>query len=66
LLIIHEAFIAALADQHFKVEREGDTSRVMEVDHDSRVLEISRMLAGNPDDPEASRLASSLLGARNN
>jgi len=66
LLITHEASIAALADQHFKVEREGDTSRVMEVDHDSRVLEISRMLAGNPDDPEASRLASSLLGARNN
>jgi len=66
LLITHEASIAALADQHFKVEREGDTSRVVEVDHDSRVLEISRMLAGNPDDPEASRLASSLLGARNN
>jgi len=66
LLITHEASIAALADQHFKVEREGDISRVMEVDHDSRVLEIARMLAGNPDDPEASRLASSLLGTSNN
>ncbi|MDO9507727.1 MAG: AAA family ATPase [Thermovirgaceae bacterium] len=61
ILITHEASIAALADQHFKVEREGDISRVLEVDLDQRVGEISRMLAGNPRDPEAIGLARSLL-----
>jgi len=64
ILITHEASIAALADQHFKVERDGDLSRVLEVDHDQRIWEIARMLAGNPQDPEAIRLACSLLGSR--
>lgn len=65
ILITHEASIAALADQHFKVEREGDISRVIEVDLQQRVAEIARMLAGDPADPEAIRLANSLLENRN-
>lgn len=64
ILITHEASIAALADQHFKVERDGDISRILEVDHEQRICEIARMLAGNPHDPEAIRLARSLLENR--
>ena len=62
ILITHEASIAALADQHFKVERDGEVSRVLEVDKELRIREIARMLAGDPDDPEAEGLAHSLLG----
>jgi len=65
ILITHEASIAALADQHFKVEREGDISRVVEVDDQERVGEIARMLAGDPSAPEAIGLAGSLLQNRN-
>jgi DNA repair protein RecN (Recombination protein N) len=61
IMITHEASIAALADQHFKVERDGENSRVVEIDRDLRVREIARMLAGDPDDPEAEGLARSLL-----
>lgn len=61
ILITHEASIASLADQHFRVEREGDISRVLEVDGEQRVRELARMLAGDPDDPEATGLARSLL-----
>lgn len=64
ILITHEASIAALADQHFKVEREGDISRVIEIDLQQRVGEIARMLAGDSSDPEAIRLATSLLENR--
>jgi len=64
ILVTHEASIAALAEQHFKVEREGDISRVVEVDFQQRVGEIARMLAGDPSDPEAIRLATSLLENR--
>jgi DNA repair protein RecN (Recombination protein N) len=61
VLITHEASIASLADQHFRVEREGDNSQVLEVDGKQRVRELARMLAGDPDDPEATDLARSLL-----
>jgi DNA repair protein RecN (Recombination protein N) len=61
ILITHEASIASLADQHFRVERDGDVSRVIEVDGWQRERELARMLAGDPDDPEAAGLARSLL-----
>ncbi len=63
ILITHEASIASLADQHFRVEREGDISRVLEVEGKQRERELARMLAGDPDDPEAAGLARSLLEA---
>ncbi|NLO56349.1 MAG: AAA family ATPase [Thermovirga sp.] len=63
ILITHEASIASLADQHFRVERDGDVSRVLEVDGRQRERELARMLAGDPDDPEAAGLARSLLEA---
>ena len=63
ILITHEASIASLADQHFRVERDGDVSRVLEVDGRQRERELARMLAGDPADPEAAGLARSLLEA---
>ena len=63
ILITHEASIASLADQHFRVERDGDISRVLEVEGKQRERELARMLAGDPDDPEAAGLARSLLEA---
>ena len=66
ILITHEASIATIADQHFKVEREGDISLVVEVDFQQRIGEIARMLAGDSSDPEAIRLATSLLESRKN
>ena len=63
ILITHEASIASLADQHFRVERDGDVSRVLEVEGIQRERELARMLAGDPNDPEAGGLARSLLEA---
>ncbi|MDR0765195.1 MAG: AAA family ATPase [Synergistaceae bacterium] len=62
ILITHEATIAAMADQHFVVERRGDITEVNEVAGDERVAEIARMLAGS-ESREAMDHARSLLGA---
>lgn len=64
VLVTHEASIAALADQHFKVERRKDETSVMEVSGEERVIEIARMLAGDHEAPEALVHARSLVGTR--
>jgi DNA repair protein RecN (Recombination protein N) len=61
ILITHEATIAAMADQHFVVERHGDLTEVREVGGEERVSEIARMLAGS-ESREALEHARSLLG----
>lgn len=61
ILVTHEAAIAALAQQHFVVEREGNMSRVTEVAGERRVQEIARMLAGRGNSPEAMNHARVLL-----
>lgn len=62
VLITHEAAIAAMADQHFLVSRNGEDTEVMEIYGKEREREIARMLAGNENSQEALRHAQALLG----
>ena len=61
ILITHEASIAALANQHYLVERAGDMSKITPLMGEDRVGEIARMLSGNADEPEARNHARKLL-----
>ncbi|MDR1482655.1 MAG: AAA family ATPase [Synergistaceae bacterium] len=61
ILITHEATIAAMADQHFMVSREGDETSVSEVTGEKREREIARMLSG-AETSEALEHARALLG----
>ena len=61
ILITHEASIAAMANQHYKVERNGDLSAVTPVEGEGRVREIARMLSGRSNDEEALAHARKLL-----
>ncbi|MFP4481246.1 MAG: DNA repair protein RecN [Thermovirgaceae bacterium] len=63
ILVTHEASIAALADQHLKVERTRDVTSVEEISGEKRVVEIARMLAGDHEAPEALVHARSLVAA---
>ena len=57
-----EAFwVAAYAESHFVVRREGNTASVTEVQDDERVEELSRMLAGLPDSERGREHAAELL-----
>jgi DNA repair protein RecN (Recombination protein N) len=60
ILVTHEATIAAMAEQHFVVRRDGDGTRVFEIDGEERVREIARMLAGS-ESAEAMEHARALL-----
>jgi DNA repair protein RecN (Recombination protein N) len=68
LVVTHLAQVAALADHQIevrKVEAAGRTrSEVTALDHDGRIVEISRMLSGSPDSKAAHRHARELLGSR--
>jgi DNA repair protein RecN (Recombination protein N) len=61
LLVTHEASIAALGDLHYVVRKQDGESRVSKVEGEDRVHEVARMLAGNPDLPEAQEHARRLL-----
>lgn len=61
ILITHEAAIASMADQHFLVKRDGEETRIFEIDHQEREKEIARMLAGDDNSHEALEHARSLL-----
>jgi DNA repair protein RecN (Recombination protein N) len=63
ILITHEASIAALADQHYLVERTGNESKVILINGERRVREIARMLSGRAEAQEALAHARKLLGA---
>jgi DNA repair protein RecN (Recombination protein N) len=60
ILITHEATIAAMADQHFVVTRDGDETEVNETTGEDRVAEIARMLSGS-ESKEAMEHARALL-----
>ncbi len=66
LVVTHLAQVAAQADHQVgvrKVEADGRTrSEVAVLDHEERVVEISRMLSGSPDSESARRHAGELLG----
>lgn len=65
LVVTHLAQIAAAADQHLcvtKTETEGTTIAVAQpLDHESRIVELSRMLSGSPDSQAAHSHAVELL-----
>ncbi|NLV82204.1 MAG: DNA recombination protein RecN [Synergistaceae bacterium] len=61
ILITHEATIAAMADQHYLVERTGDDTNIKEVKGAEREREIARMLAGDETSTEAIKHAHALL-----
>jgi DNA repair protein RecN (Recombination protein N) len=60
ILITHEATIAAMADQHFVVTRNGDETEVNETAGEDRAREIARMLSGS-ESKEAMEHARALL-----
>lgn len=65
LLVTHEAAIAALAEQHYVVRRDGNESAVFEIDGKERIGEIARMLAGDSQSREARKHAEALLAGTN-
>ncbi|WP_113698838.1 DNA repair protein RecN [Nonomuraea lactucae] len=66
IVVTHLPQVAAFADQHLVVEKTGDgsvvRSGVVTLDHEGRVRELSRMLAGLEDSELGRAHAEELLG----
>lgn len=61
LCVSHLPQVAAFADRHYLVSREGDTATLSPVEGEERVAEITRMLAGLPESVAGRRAAAELL-----
>lgn len=61
LCVTHLPQVAAFADRHYVVRREGTTAEVSQVGLDERVTELSRMLAGLPESERGRQAAEELL-----
>ena len=61
LCVTHLPQVAAFADAHFLVEREGPTATARKLEGEVRVREISRMLAGLPESVAGNQAALELL-----
>lgn len=65
LVVTHLPQVAAFADQHVVITKKDDgvgvLSSASQLDHDSRVVELARMLAGRPDSAAGREHASELL-----
>jgi DNA repair protein RecN (Recombination protein N) len=65
LVVTHLPQVAAYADAHVQVAKQSDeastVSQVTVLDHGERVVELSRMLSGQPDSDTARRHAEELL-----
>lgn len=61
ILITHQATIAAMADQHLVVRRNGEDTEIREISGHEREREIARMLSGDENAPEALEHAKALL-----
>lgn len=59
--VTHLPQVAAFADRHFAVRRDGTRATVAAVDGDDRVEELSRMLAGLPESDRGKEHAAELL-----
>jgi DNA repair protein RecN (Recombination protein N) len=59
--VTHLPQVAAYAETHFVVRREGNTATVSELKGDERLKELSRMLAGLPDSERGREHAAELL-----
>jgi DNA repair protein RecN (Recombination protein N) len=65
LCVTHLPQVAAHADDHFVIERDGPRASVRKVDGEGRLTELSRMLAGLPESDHGREAAAELLeGAR--
>ncbi|GBD83742.1 DNA repair protein RecN [bacterium BMS3Abin02] len=63
LCVTHLPQVAAFAERHFVVTREGIRARVGRVEGDDRLRELSRMLAGLPESEQGRRHAEELIAA---
>jgi DNA repair protein RecN (Recombination protein N) len=61
LCVTHLPQVAAHADVHYVVSREGSSAKVARVTGDSRVREVTRMLAGLPESEAGQTAAEELL-----
>ena len=61
LCVTHLASVAAFADQHWVIEREGTSASLGPVDGDERVAELSRMISGDSDSVSGRSAARGLL-----
>ncbi|HEY6628003.1 MAG TPA: AAA family ATPase [Acidimicrobiia bacterium] len=61
LCVTHLPQVAAHAGRHYVVKRDGDRARVVEVDGEDRLEELSRMLAGLPESARGREAAAELL-----
>jgi DNA repair protein RecN (Recombination protein N) len=70
LVVTHLAQVAACADEQIAVAKDVRAGRTLAsavaLDDEGRVVELARMLSGQPDDPTARRHAKELLAARRN
>ncbi len=63
LCVTHLPQVAAQADTHYVVRREGNRAVVAQVTGDERVAELTRMLSGMPESERGRRHAAELLAA---
>ena len=61
LCVTHLPQIAAQAQTHYVVSREGSVATVERVDAEARVAELARMLAGMPESERGLSHAAELL-----
>jgi DNA repair protein RecN (Recombination protein N) len=61
LVVTHLPQIASFADRHFHVEKENGAARVLLLDPEARIEELSRMLSGLPGSESALAHAGELL-----
>jgi DNA repair protein RecN (Recombination protein N) len=61
LVVTHLPQIAAFADRHVVVRKDGGVATARAVEGDERVAELSRMLAGVPESDAAAAHAEELL-----
>jgi DNA repair protein RecN (Recombination protein N) len=59
--VTHLPQVAAFADRHFVIEREGNVATVTQLEGDRQLEELSRMLAGLPDSAQGRGHAAELL-----
>ena len=61
LCVTHLPQVAASAEDHFVIERDGPKAGVRKVDGEDRLTELSRMLAGLPESERGREAAAELL-----
>src|SRR5690606_19177361 len=61
LCVTHLPQVAAFADRHYVVRRDGNTATAERVEGEARVTALSRMLAGLPESDRGREAAEELL-----